>query len=220
MLCIGGALARGRARDGEGRQRGHQGRPPFCPEDAPLGGCPNFAIRKDHFVKRAFLVITILALALVGTVGVAGAKGPANRATGFVEFDIGQDRQRAAEFDAHAEQAHREAKGSFTYLDWIVDEYVMGIEVDVQCVNVVDNEAWFAGPVVDTRPGFHTSWPGTWMAVYVEDAGDPGAYGDDLGWSQFADEASACAWVAAGEVPASPDVLTVNGGNIKVHYYE
>ena len=171
--------------------------------------------------KFGSLVVMAIVLGLaISSIGIAFAKGgPHDRATGTIEFDIGADRQRAATFDAHEGKDGREAKGSFAWLDWVDGEYIIGIEVDVQCVSVDGDEAWFAGPVTYTRSGVHTSWPGRWMGVYVKDAGDPGTEGpDQLVVANLADEAAACDWVTSN--PSVSNDYVMNGGNLKVHSSE
>lgn len=101
-------------------------------------------------------------------------------------------------------------KGEFHYSDANGNWY----DVDVQYVNVVDNQAYFAGPVVLAS---NTGWVGNWVSAAVKDGGEP-AYLVDSIWGIFTDMATARSNVVGQVTPDGEFVIT--SGNLQVHTYD
>ncbi|MFH1313682.1 MAG: hypothetical protein ABIJ00_10730 [Candidatus Eisenbacteria bacterium] len=129
---------------------------------------------------KAFGMGVVLTLFLIGSV-VSLYAGPPPKVTGGVEFtrmeDIGEVTAKA-EFEAHAEQDGRPAKGMFKYSDSMGRE----ARIDVDCVYIRLCEccccATFSGPVVKTNM---REWEGQWVQVWTRDGGSSGAENDLIG---------------------------------------
>jgi len=125
--------------------------------------------------------------------------------------NTGQDGTwRITEGNASAQLTGCEGKGMLRYWDANGDWY----DVDVVLVNVKDDEAWFAGPVVSAS---NSSWLSNWLFAKVYDGGEPAA-GVDKVWGSFTSMEDAAAGVGFTLDPeAGP--FTVEEGNLQVHTY-
>jgi hypothetical protein len=98
-------------------------------------------------------------------------------------------------------------KGTFNYSDANGTYYT----VDVKYVSVMDNMAWFAGPVVSGNFGNY----GQWLFVKVVDNGEPGVEDTSTGDFPLTEEVAKFR-VATHAEPVIDDI-TIIGGNIQVH---
>lgn len=148
-------------------------------------------------------VLTVLAglLVLAGT----ALAGSPPKATGGVAVTTDDGVQRWISFNAHEAYNDHPAKGMVNYHDSNGDRY----KVDVHCVVVGDDRAYFWGPVVSTNV---TDWEGLWVLVAVHDGGTPGSKGDEL-WGTFLDPDPEC----RADYYPSGAMLAVEKGNLVVH---
>lgn len=109
-----------------------------------------------------------------------------------------------------------EGKGEFHYSDANDNWY----DVDIQYVNVVDDKAYFAGPVVAAS---NAGWLSNWLSAAVEDNGEP-AYGVDKIWGIFTDMSTAKYNVGFQILPlnpgSDPGPYIATSGNLQVHTYD
>ena len=96
-------------------------------------------------------------------------------------------------------------KGNASYTDTDGEGYF----VNVKAVNVVGDDAWFAGPVVDGNVG-----AGQWLFAMVHDGGEPAYLVDNIG-GYFTDEATALQSVINKTDPG--DLFPITSGNLQVH---
>ncbi len=151
-----------------------------------------------------FLVITSMLIVFAGAgFSLSGTLGNVTGGIGFSRNNEQGVKVRSwAEFEAHA-VSDGSAKGWIKYHD--ADG--LKFRVEVQCLTVVDNRAFFSGPIVSTNdPQFE----GKWILVGVYDAGSPGSAGD-LIWGEFYDRDPGC----VQPPPGNPD--PVESGNLVVH---
>lgn len=89
------------------------------------------------------------------------------------------------------------------------------IVINLACVRVTENDAWFAGTATEATGGYSGNVGNVYL-YWVRDNGTPGSEGPDLiGGNPYADLGQACAkmgtWTGSGEV---------DDGNLVVHYSE
>jgi hypothetical protein len=153
---------------------------------------------------------SVLALAVLTCVFMAAAMcmaGPAPKATGagaFVRTQDGMEIEARFNFEAHGEQGNQPAKGWFKYHDSMGNKFT----VEVQCVRVSGNDAFFSGPIVDYNMD---EWEGMWLLVWVEDGGSPADGNDTIGGEMYDydPECSPNLWPR--------EYWPVTNGNIVVH---
>jgi hypothetical protein len=157
--------------------------------------------------KMTYLCILALmagALVLVGA-GLSQSASP-GKATGGVSWmstESGVEVRNWAEFEAIGGTNGHPAKGWVKYHD----SNGMSFRVDVQCVNVKDDWAFFSGPVVSSTD---TLMLNQWLKVVVYDGGSPGSKGDKI-WGEFYTADPGC-------LPFYPtDMANVENGNLTVH---
>ena len=163
--------------------------------------------------KLALLMLmAVLVLGLIASVVVA--RGPSNRATGSVWLDHGDNYNRYVEFDAHAERDGRPAKGTIYWYQWQGPQEWHETSprhvVEVKCVEVDVDTAWFAGPGSDGR----------WLVMKVRDVGTPASDGDEVSAVWVADKNAAAIMLSTGELTGKVYTYGLIGGNLGVHYYE
>jgi hypothetical protein len=149
----------------------------------------------------ALCLFSLLAglLVLAGT-GLSFAGSPP-KATGGVGFTAA-GLERWVEFNAHEGDSGQPAKGKLHYKDANKDWY----KADIQCVTVVDDRAFFSGPLLQTnRP----DWEGLWVFIAVHDGGTPGSKGDHI-WGSFFTSDPGCR-------PDNFNMFPVEKGNLVVH---
>lgn len=111
---------------------------------------------------------------------------------------------------AYADVTGCEGKGTLRYWDANGNWY----DVDVEYVNVDDDTAWFAGPVVSAS---NNSWTSNWLFAKVHDGGEPAA-GVDKVWGSFTSMLNAVNGVGFMWDP-SAGPFSVQEGNLQVHTY-
>lgn len=153
--------------------------------------------------KSVYLcILALLSGLLVLAVASLSLSASPPKATGGVGFTA-SGLERWLEFNAHADYNDHAAKGMVNYKDANGDRY----KVDVQCVTVVDEWAYFSGPIVSTN---RTDWEGLWALFAVFDGGTPGRKGDKV-FGTFANADPGCQ-------PFFPPVMfDVEKGNLVVH---
>ena len=163
---------------------------------------------------RKKIMAIIMALLLLSVIGVYAksekAKGPHNKATGDVIWTSapGLAGYRTV-FNAHDNAPGEQSDRGIVIL-YHPDG---GMRVTaVECVEVIGNEAWFAGEVIEADGAFDGQ-VGVKTIYWAKDVGTPGASGDMIGATKgFADPCSQLGtWRGGG---------TVTAGNLKVHTYE
>jgi hypothetical protein len=160
-------------------------------------------------MKRKFAYLCILAL-LVGVLVLAGVvvsqSASAPKATGGVKWasmEAGMEIDNWAEFEAIGGTNDHPAKGWVKYHN----SNGMSFRVDVRCLTVVDDWAFFSGPVVSSTD---TLLLNQWLKVVVHDGGTPGSKGDQI-WGEFYDHDPGCRH-------SHPDEMSdVESGNLTVH---
>jgi hypothetical protein len=155
---------------------------------------------------KVYVVILALAVSLLLSAAICFG-GPAPKATGAGEFtrtEDGMEIEARFSFEAHGEYANRPAKGWFKYRDSMGNEFT----IDVQCVTVQGNDAFFSGPVAKTNMD---DWEVMWLLLWVEDGGSPAEDNDTLGGEMF-DYDPGC---SPNLYPN--DYWPVTNGNIVVH---
>ena len=170
-----------------------------------------------------------------GPVENTNRKGQVGKATGDVmhglRLGIGTHWDTDGQYFHWVFNAHESGKGSLTLLAIGADEIDPGVfspdgyihrhyEFDVKYVNVVENEAWFAGLCTyDYMPNPNvTSKVDNWFVVKVYNGGTPGTEGDRIGWKwAYLSETNAENWVAAKVAVTTYPVDYA--GNLQVHYF-
>jgi hypothetical protein len=172
-------------------------------------------LRKNKLL--AIVVIMVLMLFLVASV--AGARGPANRATGSVWIEHSSYADTYVEFNAHAESpdGRRAAKGTLYWYSGVEGKTLEEIKemnptftVNIKYVNVQGDSAWFAGPRSDQN---------RWLFVKVVDGGSPGFGNDYIPLENLNNEEDARNKVEGMTDPGAHN-WTIYGGNLVVHYYQ
>jgi hypothetical protein len=152
------------------------------------------------------LVFLVLAVAVfLGAAICLGGPGP--KATGageFVRTEDGVEIEARFDFEAHGEYGNHPAKGWFKYFDSMGNKFTM----EVQCVVVQDNVAFFSGPIVKSNMD---DTEDAWLMVWVEDGGSPADGNDTIGGEMY-----------SRDPECSPNLLPheywpVTNGNIVVH---
>jgi len=160
-------------------------------------------------MKHKFAYLCILALisgvlVLAGVVVSQSASAP--KATGGVKWmsmEHGVEVGNWAELEAIAGIDGQPGKGWVKYHN----SEGMRFRVDVQCVTVVDDWAFFSGPIVSSSD---TLMLNQWLMVVVHDGGTPGSKGDQI-WGEFYTADPGCR-------PFHPsDMTDVESGNLVVH---
>ena len=155
--------------------------------------------------KMAFLCVLALGAALLVFAGLSLAEAP-HKATGGVSFATtssgGEELRRWVEFEAHS-VSDTSAKG------WIKYHNSNGLRfrADVQCLSVVDEWAYFSGPIVTASDTLLLT---RWFLFMVYDGGTPGSKGDKIFYQLLSTD--------PGCSPFLPPVMhDVDNGNLVVH---
>ncbi|HEX7401172.1 MAG TPA: hypothetical protein VF369_03245 [candidate division Zixibacteria bacterium] len=150
--------------------------------------------------KTAYWCVLAVAVGLLVFAGVSFSAAP-HKATGGVGFTA-YDLDRRIDFTAHEAYDEHPAKGNLHYSDANHDWY----DVDVTCVTIVNEWAFFSGPVLRAS---QDGWVGQWVLIAVFDGGTPGRKGDKV-WGTFASSDPGCQ-------PFRPPVMfDVTNGNLQV----
>ncbi len=157
-----------------------------------------------HKIATLCLFSLLAGLLMLAGTGLSLAGSPP-KATGGVAVTTDDGVQRWVEFTAHEAYNNRPAKGMINYHDSAGDWY----KVDLHCVVVEDDHAYFWGPVVGTN---RSDWEGMWVLAAAHDGGTPGSKGDEI-WGTFLNPDPDC---LAGYYP-SGGMLAVEKGNLVVH---
>jgi hypothetical protein len=159
---------------------------------------------KHKFAYLCILTLLVGVLVLAGVVVSQSASAP--KATGGVKWasmENGMEIENWAEFEAIGGTNGQPAKGWVKYHN----SNGMSFRVDVQCLTVVDDWAFFSGPVVSADD---TLMLNQWLKVVVYDGGSPGSKGDKI-WGEFYSADPGCQ-------PFYPtDMANVENGNLMVH---
>ncbi|MBT8054421.1 MAG: hypothetical protein HKN57_08195 [Xanthomonadales bacterium] len=165
-------------------------------------------------------IVLVLALLLTGQIaghiGDAQAKGPADKATGYV---LGAPAEHplwwhSFNFTAHEMGDALAGKGFVRHFRLDVDGVTPIREEFCPIIYVVafENEAWFSGPII--YDSAHSD-PTRWMVFHVLDGGQPGRGNDLLQWQRVADESAALDYLDGLEADYKDYVIVE--GNIQVH---
>ena len=160
-------------------------------------------------MKHKIEYLGVLGL-LAGFVVLAGAgllqSASPDKVTGGVSFSTttngGEELRRWVEFEAHA-VLDNSAKG------WIKYHNSNGLRfrADVQCLSVVDEWAYFSGPIVAASDTLLLT---RWFLFVVYDGGTPGSKGDKIFYQLH--------YTDPGCSPFQPPVIyDVDEGNLVVH---
>lgn len=166
-------------------------------------------------MRRTLTIAMTVALLMALMALPAVAKGPHAKATGTVEWTArgGALPGLVTSFSVHDEAPGMNGDRGF----WTLSNNDVGsYTVDVVCVNVDGNEAWFAGIVTD-GDGIYEDRPGAVQLFWVKDGATPGSGGDLLGGAgpdRLGDINQTCARVEAGNWTGSG---AVDSGNLKTH---
>ena len=156
-------------------------------------------------MKKLIGVTLAVVLILAMSPGIVLAKGPTDKATGYIEY---YQPGYFFDFNAHASKDGRPVKGDA----WNYTPSGGWYHAEVRCVNILDNQTvLFAAELVETNM---PSW-GPWVLIKVYDGGTPGRNGD-LIWGQFLSEDLAKKMCQAGDEP-SGGPWSVLSGNLQVH---
>jgi len=145
----------------------------------------------------------------------AVAKGPHAKANGTIEWTArgGALPGLVTSFSVHDEAPGMNSDRGF----WTLSNNNVGsYTVDIVCVNVDGDQAWFAG-VVTEGDGIYADRPGAVQLFWVKDAATPGSGGDLLGGAgpdRFGSVEDTCAKVEAGSWTGTG---AVDSGNLKTH---
>lgn len=174
-------------------------------------------------MRRVMFLAMTLAVLMGLTALSAIAGGPHDKATGTVTWTARTHLPPAQQlpglitsFNAHDLGPGMDDKGSLTTFRPTDAGFSEGnFTMDLKCVRVVDNVAWFAGEVTSADGGY-SDRVGDFTAWRVEDNTTPGSGGDLIGGTgPKADLVEVCDIVAAGSFGGTG---VVTSGNLKTHY--
>jgi hypothetical protein len=161
---------------------------------------------KPRIVCLCILASMVGLLLFLGA-GVSQSASPP-KATGgvwFTTIESGEEVQHRVEFQVHEENGGQPDKGWLSHRDsdgnWI--------RVDVDCVTIYGDHAFFSGVIVSASDDGQV---GNWLLVAVQDGGSPGTNGDHV-WGEMYDYDPGC---AAGTFPPGGP-WDVEKGNLVVH---
>jgi hypothetical protein len=161
---------------------------------------------------RTLSAVSAVIVLLVATLGApALAKGgPSDSASGGVQL-VAEDGV-PLQVTFHANEKKQDGRVTWWRLDPAGAIYITW---DVECVNVVDDRAYFAGQVIAETFGLGHTEIGDWDYFVAEDIGEPST-ADSLGNRSLndSDQQTACLLVTAEDT--SVDWYDVIGGNIQV----
>jgi hypothetical protein len=168
-------------------------------------------------MKSIFLALSLLFVGLMaGNVDDAQAKGPADKATGYV---LGAPTDHplwwhSFDFAAHEKGDAPGGKGFVRHFRLDTDGVTPIREefCPIVYAMVYDDEAWFSGPIIYDSD--HAD-PTRWMVIHVLDGGQPGKGNDMLQWQRVENELAALDYLA-GEEDDYKDYAIVKG-NVRVH---
>lgn len=168
------------------------------------------------------IVFFMVALTLVAMPTLAKSdktNGPANKATGTVGWAArnGGLPGLITSFNAHDLGDGMVDKGNLTTYRPTDPTFNEGtITIDIKCVNVKGNEAWFAGEAVEGTGGYAGNIGDAYL-YWVEDVSTPGSEGDRIGGMPYSSLGAACSAATAATWHGSG---AVDNGNLVVHNYE
>jgi hypothetical protein len=167
-------------------------------------------VTSGSLVGSALSLTVVYDLGATGTVmHIAGTVGADGSITGTWDDNFGGT--RTGTFTAPAGSATPVTtycgKGTAYYSDASGLWYL----VSVTAVSVLDDDAWFAGPVVASNFGAE----GNWLFVKAHDGGEPG-YQVDQVWGSFTTQSAALAGVGLHATPAD-GAFAITSGNLQVH---
>lgn len=194
------------------------------PTPGPMGVTERKAFMRRVLVTAMFFALLMGLMALPAVAG-----GPHGKATGTVEWTARTHLDPGlwqygfvASFSVHDEAPGMNGDRGF----WTLTRAEGSYTIDIDCVNVDGNEAWFAGTVTEGY-GMWDQRPGEVQLVWVkdldtpgrnEDVAAPGSGGDLLGVTRpplfDGDLVAACEAVDNGSWTGTG---VVSGGNLKVH---
>jgi len=160
-------------------------------------------------MKRIFAII-LVAVAMLAVSIAPSSAAPHLKATGDVNLTGGIG-DRHAVFNAHddapAAKKTVEDRGDLFFEITSGPNAGSWFRADLDCVEVVDSDAYFSGPVTETS-GFYDQFSGGRVYGHVFDGGTPGRNGDT--WqATFNSSSGPCAAPTGGN--------PVTGGNLVVH---
>lgn len=152
-----------------------------------------------------------LSLTLATMAGPALAGGPVDRTDGGVGWE-GPRGMRHAGFNARATGSDSEARGQLE----ISERDGSSLHVDVRCLKVDGDTAWFGGEITKATGAFDPTdtREGQGLMTQVFDGGTPGRNGDQIGNRGATDANAACTMVES-MTPATPN--EVEKGDLRVH---
>jgi hypothetical protein len=177
-------------------------------------------------MRRVFVTAMTLAL-LMGLMALpAVAGGPHDKATGTVTWTarthLSPEKQIPGietSFNAHDVGPGMDDKGTLTTYRPADTNYGFtggSLTMDLKCVNVDDNQAWFAG-VVSHADGEYSGSVGDYLVYHVLDVATSGSGGDEIGGNAYSSLATACVVAEAGSFIGKGVVMS---GNLRTHTYD
>lgn len=166
--------------------------------------------------SRLALVMAMgLLMGLVALPAVAG--GPHDKATGTVEWTArgGALPGLTTSFSVH--DLHEGGMDDRGF--WTLSRAEGSYTAEIVCVNVVGDEAWFAG-IVTESDGIYETRVDAVQLFWVHDVATPGSGGDLIGGAgpdRFGSIANACSKV---EAMGWRGTGAVDAGNLKTHTYD
>jgi hypothetical protein len=185
-------------------------------------GSSRVAVAKKRGILRRVLITAMTVALLIALMALpAVAKGPHAKATGTVEWTArgGTAPGFVTSFSVHdVDEGGMGDRGFWTLSrPGYVDGYYT---VDVSCVNVEGDEAWFAGVVTEVSGDFDDGRFEKPVEFWVQDLATSGSGGDLIGGSgpnRYSTLAKACLDVEKGKAGAWTGTGEVTGGNLKTH---
>jgi len=156
--------------------------------------------------KSTYLCILALIAGLVVLMSGTSQSAPPSKATGgvlWMSTEAGEEIRNWAEFEAHAASNQHPAKGSLRYHN----SNGLQLRMDVQCVTVVYDWAFFSGPIVSSSD---TLLLNQWLLVVVYDGGSPGSKGDKIWGEVYSSDPGCQPLYTAG-------MSNVENGNLVIH---